>query len=159
MKLIIVRHAAAIERTPEVPEEQRYLTPRGRAYCRKSARTMLKKGLDPGLILSSPLVRAVQTADILAETLSYIGPVLVTDELSPGFDLEALKSIIAKFEHVNELVIVGHEPDFSSVISALLSLQKDFDFKKGAAVKLKIGATGNKPASFKWMAAGKNLIV
>src|SRR6266480_2531501 len=109
MKLIIVRHAAAIERTADVPEEQRYLTPEGRAFFRKTARTMLKRGVEPSLILTSPLVRAVQTADILAEALSYIGSVVVTDELSPGFDPEALRRLLKTYQQVDELVIVGHE--------------------------------------------------
>ena len=158
MKLIIVRHAAAIERTAEVPEEQRYLTPEGRAFFRKTARTMLKKGVEPDLILTSPLVRAVQTADILAEGLAYIGPVMVTDELSPGFDPAALRRLLDKFHQVDELVIVGHEPDLSEVITSLLSLPRGFDFKKGAAFKLTIDMPFDKPAAFRWLASGKKLI-
>ncbi len=158
MKLIIVRHAAAIERTAEIPEEQRYLTPEGRAFFRKTARTMLKKGVEPSLILTSPLVRAVQTADILVETLSYIGSVVVTDELSPGFDVGALQRLLEKFQQVDELVIVGHEPDLSGVISSLLSLQGGFNFKKGSAFRLTLDPQFAKPATFKWLAVGKKLI-
>jgi phosphohistidine phosphatase len=158
MKLFIIRHAAAIERTAEVSEEQRYLTPEGRDFMRKTARTMFKKGIEPCLILTSPLVRAVQTADILAETISSVVPVVVTDELSPGFDVEALQRLVNKFQEVNELVIVGHEPDMSGVVSSLLSLQRGFNFKKGTAFKLTIDAKFAKPATFKWLAAGKKLI-
>jgi len=158
MKLIVVRHAAAIERTAEVPEEQRYLTPEGRAFFRKTARTMLKKGVAPSLILTSPLVRAVQTADILAETLSYIGSVAVTDELSPGFDPEALRRLLTTYQQVDELVIVGHEPDLSDIVSSLLSLPGGFNFKKGSAFKLTMDAEFGKPATFKWLAVGKKLI-
>lgn len=159
MKLYIVRHAAAIERTAEVPEEERYLTSEGRALFRKTARTMLKNGVEPSLILTSPLVRAVQTADILAEALSYIGPVVVTDELSPGFDLAAFRRLLDRFHRVDDLVIVGHEPDFGGVVSSLLSLQGGVGLKKGAAVKLKVDPTDlQSPATFKWMAVGKKLI-
>ncbi|MRR06013.1 MAG: histidine phosphatase [Deltaproteobacteria bacterium] len=157
MKLIIVRHAAAIERTAEVPEEQRYLTPKGRDFMRTTARTMLKKGLEPGLILTSPLIRAVQSAEILAETLSYNGPVIVTDQLSPGFDLGALQRLLVEFPQADELVIVGHEPDLSTVISTLLSLKGGFDFKKGSAFKLTLDAKFAKPATFRWLAVGKKL--
>ena len=158
MKLIIVRHGAAIERTADVPEEQRYLTPEGRALFRKTARTILKKGAEPSLILTSPLVRAVQTADILAEAFSYSGPVVVTDELSPGFDPVALRRLLTKFIQVGELVIVGHEPDLSGVVKFLLSLPGGFNFKKGAAIKLQCDATCKSPATFKWLAVGKKLI-
>ena len=158
MKLYIVRHAAAIERTSDVPDEQRYLTSEGRAFMRKTARTMLKKAVEPGLILTSPLVRSVQTADILAEALSYIGPVIATDELLPGFDLAALKRLLEKYHPVDELVIVGHEPDLSGVVSSLLSLQGGFDFKKGSAFRLTVDGKFVKPATLKWLAVGKKLI-
>lgn len=158
MKLIIVRHAAAVERTAEIPEEQRYLTPEGRAYFRKTARTMLKRGVEPSLILTSPLVRAVQTADILAEALDYIGPVQVTEELSPGFDPAALRKLLDTFRQADELVLVGHEPDLSGVVAFLLSMEGGFNFKKGAAIALKCDATCKTPVAFKWLAAGKKLV-
>src|SRR5512135_1169525 len=94
MKLILVRHAAAVERSREISEETRYLTPEGRAFFRKTARTMLKNGVEPGLILTSPLLRAVQTADILAETLAYSGPFMVRNELGPGFGMKALAKLL-----------------------------------------------------------------
>ena len=157
MKLFVVRHAAAIERTSNVPEEQRYLTPQGRAFIRKTARTMLKKGMEPCLILTSPLVRAVQTADILAEALKYIVPVMVTDELSPGFDVGALRRLLNEFQRMDQLVIVGHEPDLSDVVSSLLLLKGGFNFKKGSAFKLTVDTKLAKPATFKWLAVGKKL--
>lgn len=159
MKLHIVRHAAAVERTVDIPEEQRYLTPEGRAFFRKTARTMLQKNVKPGLILTSPLVRAVQTADILAETLSYDGPLQVVDELSPGFGMGELRKVLDTFPAVQELVLVGHEPDLSRVISDLLALPGGFNLKKGVGVKLTIDPTGlQKPANLKWVAEGKKLL-
>jgi phosphohistidine phosphatase len=158
MKLIFVRHGAAIERTEKVSEVHRYLTPEGRAFLRKTARTMLKKGVEPGLVLTSPLVRAVQTADILAEALSYIGPVMVAEELSPGFDPASLRTLFKRFHQVDELVLVGHEPDLSDVVCSLLSLEGGFSFKKGTAVALKCDPTFNTPVSFKWLASGKKCL-
>jgi phosphohistidine phosphatase len=159
MKLILVRHAAASERTDGVLDEKRYLTPEGRVFFRKTARTMLKNGIDPSLILTSPLLRAVQTAEILAETLSFSGPLVVTDELAPGFDMPALQRLFSEFQSVNELVLVGHEPDFSSLIDSLLNLPAGFNFKKGAAIKLKLDpADLQTSAAFKWLAAGKKLV-
>jgi phosphohistidine phosphatase len=60
----------------------------------------------------------------------------VTDQLSPGFDVGALQRLLAEFQQLDELVIVGHEPDLSIVVSSLLSLKGGFDFKKGSAFKL-----------------------
>ncbi len=158
MKLIIVRHAEAVDRSSDVSEERRYLTPEGRDFFRETARAMLDKGVDPDLILTSPLIRAVQTADILAETISYGGPLLAVNDLAPGFDLTDLENILAKYSSVNELVLVGHEPDLGELVASLLSLQSSIKFKKGTAVMLKLDTAGpGLSAVFKWLASGKNL--
>lgn len=158
MKLILVRHAAAIERSEDVTEERRYLTAEGRAFFRKTARTMLKNGVEPSLILSSPLVRAVQTADILAEALSYIGPVVATEALAPGFTPQGLQRLLTALGALDELVIVGHEPDLSGIASALLESERSFRFRKGTALSLKSAAFFQAPARFRWLASGKKLV-
>lgn len=159
MKIFLVRHAAAIERSAGVSEDKRYLTPEGRIFFRKTARTMLDEGVEPDLILTSPLLRAVQTADILAESLSYNGPLAVVNELEPGFDVTMLEKLLKDCQQVRELVLVGHEPDMSSMITSLLSLSAGFSFRKGAAIKLKIDPANLQAAAlFKWLAVGDKLI-
>jgi phosphohistidine phosphatase len=159
MKLYLVRHAAAVDRTAGMSDEERYLTPEGRDFFRKTARTMLGKGIDPNLIITSPLLRAVQTADILAETLSYRGPLVVRNELQPGFAMPALLRLLNEFRTVSELALVGHEPDLSGITTALLALPYGLSFRKGTAVKLKIDTTElPAPATFKWLATGGKVI-
>jgi phosphohistidine phosphatase len=156
MRIIFVRHAEAIERTESIADERRYLTPDGRYLFRKTAKTMRDEGLDPNLILTSPYLRAVQTADILAEKSAYIGSLMAVEELEPGFDMDALTRIILSYKPVKELVLVGHEPDLSTVISTLLSLPEGFRMEKGAAVKLSLDPDNlYSSASFKWMALGR----
>ncbi len=158
VKLIIVRHAEAVERSPDITEQERYLTPEGRAFFRKTAETMKDKGIGPDLILTSPLIRAVQTADILAETISYGGRLIVTDDLSPGFGMGELRQLLETYKEAKEIVIVGHEPDLGGVVASLLSLPEGLAFKKGAAVKLRINAEDlGQPAVFKWFACGGKL--
>jgi len=153
MKLILIRHAAAI-----VSNGNRYLTDAGRSFFRKTARTIMKKGVEPNLILSSPKIRAVQTADILAETLSYVGPLIVKVELKSDFDMRALQSLLNEYPGMEEFVLVGHEPDMSSLTRSLLSLEEGFDFEKGTAVQLKINRYDlQAPAIFRWLAAGKRV--
>lgn len=159
MKLVLVRHAAAVDRTSEISEESRYLTPEGRVFFRKTARTMLKNSVDPALILTSPLIRAVQTADILAETLSCCSPLVLRNELQPGFGMQELARLLGEYHSAGELVLVGHEPDLSTIIAFLMQISGWFSLKKGAAVKLKIDPA-NLPLSteFKWLAYGNKLI-
>ena len=119
----------------------------------------MKKGVEPELIITSPLLRAIQTADILAENLKYNGSLEALDELEPGFDIDQLRKLLHRYRHISELVIVGHEPDLSSVITSLLGFDKGFAFKKGGAVSLTIDPSDlRKGADFKWLALGKKLI-
>ena len=159
MQLIIIRHAAAIDRDADVADDRRYLTPEGRASFRKTARTLRNQGVAPDLILTSPLLRAVQTADILAERLKYCGPLVVADELEPGFDLPGLERLLAKHGDASEVCLIGHEPDLSDLVVKLLGLPRGFRFRKGSALRLdadpdKLRGT----AAFKWLTAGKELI-
>jgi len=159
MKIIFVRHAQAIERADNLEDAARYLSPEGRFQFRKSAKTMRDDGLAPNLILTSPYLRAVQTADILAEKISYIGSLIPVEELAPGFDMEGLKQLVTSYKPVKELVLVGHEPDLSSLISQLLSLHEGFTLHKGAGVKLCIDPEDPcSTASFKWMINGRKLV-
>jgi len=159
MKLIFVRHAEALDRTAAMTDEMRYLTSEGRSSFRKTARTMLKQGVEPSLILTSPLIRAVQTTEILAETLAFFGPLLVRNELRPGFDMQKLQDLLNEFQSADEVVFVGHEPDLSGLITALLSLPDGFNLKKGAAVKLKANPKNLQNTTlFKWLVIGKKLV-
>ncbi|HEX9024681.1 MAG TPA: histidine phosphatase family protein [Geobacteraceae bacterium] len=159
MKLVIVRHGAAVDRSAAVSEESRYLTPEGRVFFRKTARTMMKNGSEPGIIVTSPLVRAVQTADILAEVLSFSGPLVVREELRPGFGVAELHQLLDDYRTADELVLVGHEPDLSGIVAFLTTRPGGVNFRKGTAFRLKIDPA-NLPQStvFKWLAAGNKLI-
>ena len=90
MKRYLIRHATAIARGGHVVDEHRSLTPRGRESFRLTARKMAKKGTMPDAIITSPLVRAVQTAEILSEALAFEGRLVVSTELAPGFDVAKL---------------------------------------------------------------------
>lgn len=159
MRLIFVRHAEAIEKTERIADDRRYLTPDGRFLFRKTAKTLRDENITPDLILSSPYLRAVQTADILAEKISYVGSLMAVEDLAPGFDMEALTRIILSFKTAKELVLVGHEPDLGMVISTLLSLPEGFSMAKGAALKVSADPDNLlSSASFKWMAVGRKLI-
>ena len=159
VKLIFTRHATAIDRDAGVPDERRYLTPAGRSYFRKTARTMRDQGVAPDLIVTSPLLRAVQTADILAERLKYAGELVVADELEPGFDLHGLERLLARTGTAGEICLVGHEPDLSQLVVTLLGLPHGFRFRKGSALSLAaVPAKLHGAAAFNWLAAGKELI-
>jgi phosphohistidine phosphatase len=156
MRLYLVRHAEAIERSGATPDASRYLTPKGRTAFRKIARRAREAGIAPEVIFTSPLLRAVQTAEILAERLKHEGPVDVANELSPGFDDRALRSLLAGAGNLAEAAFVGHEPDLGDLAALLLSLRGDFPLRKGAVVALEVEGTAQRGAGkFLWMEDGK----
>lgn len=159
MRVYLVRHAAAIERSDTTPDASRYLTAKGRVAFREIARRARNAGAAPNVIFTSPLLRAVQTAEILAERLKHRGEILVVRELSPGFDLRALRALLARGADQAEAAFVGHEPDLGIVSATLLALAAGFPLRKGAVVALEVDR--NVPrgrAKFLWRADGKGTV-
>jgi phosphohistidine phosphatase len=160
MKLYLVRHAEAIERSDAMPDASRYLTARGRLSFRDIARRVRKEGAAPGIIFSSPLLRAVQTAEILSERLKYRGEIVVARDLSPGFDHKALRSLISWAGDLREAAFVGHEPDMGILSAFLLPpAAEGFRLRKGAVVGMETGKDVSKgSARFLWRADGKGMV-
>jgi len=153
MVIHLVRHAEAIERTPEVQEVHRYLTPRGRSRFRKVANTLKKSGIDPDLILTSPLVRAVQTAEILAQTLKFKKELQLTDLLAHGFGEHELRGLLEEHPDARKIALVGHEPELGQVARLLLEVEEPCSLDKGAAVSFKLKTQGS--AQFRQLVDGR----
>jgi phosphohistidine phosphatase len=152
MQLYIVRHGIAVDGGEGVPDGSRPLTDKGRRRFQKAARAFGKLGHKLDLILTSPLVRAVQTAEILAGAVKH-GEVAVLEELDPKFDVETLRAVLAKRAgRSGAVAIVGHEPQLSSVLAAISGVsQADIDLKKGAIVRVDASTlTDGKPADVRW---------
>lgn len=148
MMLYLLRHAKAVPRHSNIPEDQRYLTAEGRDVFHRTCERLVKLGLAPDLILTSPLLRSVQTAEILACVLDYQGTLLVDRRLGPGFDRRQLGQLLKEHGEAGELVLVGHEPDLSLLATSLLGIKAHFTLKKGDLVAIELDAAG-KP-TFRW---------
>jgi phosphohistidine phosphatase len=159
MKLYLVRHAEAIGRSGTMPDAIRHLTPKGRLVFRKVARRVRKEGATPDVIFTSPLLRAVQTAEILAERLKHKGPVPVVKALSPGFDLKALRLLLAGAGNPREAAFVGHEPDLGDLAATLLAIPGGSPLRKGAVLALEVDSGVPKGgAKFLWRTDGKGTV-
>ena len=116
MQLYFLRHGEADWPGWSKPDDERPLTVFGKKEVRQVAKFLDRLKANPDLIVSSPLPRALQTAEVAAEQLKTK---LRQDEaLEPGFGISELSTLL-KRHHSKALMLVGHEPDFSSVISAL----------------------------------------
>jgi len=85
------------------------------------------------LILTSPLVRAYETATIVANAFHAPSIVQVCKELSPGSSMKQLAAVVGKFKQFNRIMLVGHEPDLSYFGSSILGTRSSvLEFKKGS---------------------------
>ena len=116
MRLYFLRHGEADWPNWEKPDDERPLTKAGEKEVHEVAGFLVRLKLRADLIITSPLPRASQTADIAAEHLK----IRCQEEkmLAPGFRLEDLTRLLRKYPQEG-LMLVGHEPDFTETIKAL----------------------------------------
>jgi phosphohistidine phosphatase len=131
MIVVLMRHAHAIEATPGLPDADRWLTGKGRKVARKMSGWLAKPKRRPLVIWTSPLVRAVQTAEILADACELTDRVSVCPELSPGRDPGDLLRVLAAHQGPSPIALVGHEPSLSLIATSLLSDPSWSGFRKG----------------------------
>ncbi len=164
MKLYLLRHAIAAERDPGMyPEDgQRPLTAAGIEIMTKVAQALGRMNLQIDLILSSPLVRARETAEIARKQMHLKKDELVlTDALAPAFDPSQLVTEIRTKYKSDRLMLVGHEPDLSNLISLLISgdASLSITMKKAGICCLSIDElVAGKCATLEWLIAPGQLI-
>jgi len=163
MELFLLRHGVAVERGARgfTDDSARPLTPKGRRQLRKIAAAMQKMDLRFDLILSSPLLRAKQTAEIVATKLRLKKRLKFSNALAPGGDATILLRQLERAKPSPEkLLLVGHEPDLSRLISLLVTgdLQLRLDFKKGGLCKLDVEKLrAGKCAALAWLLTPKQM--
>jgi phosphohistidine phosphatase len=134
VKLYVVRHGPAEDTAASGKDFDRALTPSGRERVRDVAKALGRADEAPKMIFSSPLVRALQTAEVIAAELG-IANVETTRDLAPGGDAEALlRSLVAQKR--KRAMVVGHQPDLTIVIEALIETRFAFDMTKSMVVGL-----------------------
>jgi phosphohistidine phosphatase len=130
MQLYFLRHGEADWPDWKKSDDERPLTDFGKNEVRDVAKFLARLKVRPDLVVTSPLPRAAQTAEIAAD---YLKAKLRKDELlAPGFGMSELPTIL-KRHRSKALMLVGHEPDFSNVISGLTGASLKFS-KAGVAL-------------------------
>ena len=136
--LYLVRHAIAEERGPDFPDDtKRPLSARGRRRMKLAARGFAE--LDPGidLVLTSPLVRAVQTAEILSRELSDASLGLCST-LAPDHAPEEVAAELEAASGKGAIALVGHEPGLGELAAWLIGASTRLPFKKGAIARIDV---------------------
>ena len=137
MNLILLRHGKAEDHNPG-GDYARALVERGREQARKQGRLLKGAGLLPDIVLTSPLLRARQTADEFCEAAGIPGPV-IQGWIASGMNTDQALTELAAFKDFRRVMIVGHEPDFSQFLIDVLGVSVgDIEMKKGAIACLRI---------------------
>lgn len=137
MVVYFLRHAEA---EPDAGTDfDRKLAAKGLEQAEKMAKFIARNGLQPELIITSPVVRARQTAKIVSQKLGEID-LVVEEWLACGMTPEACLEGIRAYEHKASLMVVGHEPDFSGAIARLLGLasQEAINVRKASLTAIEI---------------------
>lgn len=146
MNLYILRHGIAADRGAEYPEDNlRPLTDRGIRRMRREAKGINAIGVVPDVIISSPLVRAVQTAEIVRDGLDAPPQMAISEALVPeAHPSQIIQEIAKSYSTFSSVMVVGHEPHLSSLVSYIMTGQVSWliTLKKGALCNMNISASG-----------------
>jgi len=152
-RLYLLRHGIALPHgTPDIPDDERPLTPKGEKRMREIGRGLRRLGVAPDAIITSPLPRAARTAEIVAEALKLTNLVEYHDALRPDRDAKSIREWLSSRLHFN-LLLVGHNPAISELLRLLAAgEQSSFscDLKKGGIAALR--STSEPVMSLEWVA-------
>jgi phosphohistidine phosphatase len=118
MRLYLVRHAEA---APGEPDELRPLTPEGRSQARALGERLAADGVEVDALLTSPLLRARQTGDELADALGVDGE--PDERLAPGATLELVRAAVG--DRGESVLVVGHQPDCGQIAAAITGTEPE----------------------------------
>lgn len=162
MILYILRHGVAEDGPPAGGGDgARRLTPRGRDRVRLAAAGMRALGLKFDAILTSPMARAAETAELVAAAYSNAQPPETLAALSAGVAASETVAALKPYERHGQVMIVGHEPGLSSIASLLLTGSANslaLDLKKCGLVALELpNGVGRAHAQLCWMLTPRQL--
>jgi len=159
-ELYLIRHGVAEERGDAWPDDsKRPLTEEGTSRMRKAARGLSRLGITFDIVLTSPLVRARQTAEIVAGGLAPRPSLVNIESLAPDAGYAALIADLEKHARKPRIALVGHEPDIGELAARLIGSRRAIEFKKGAICRIdldEIPPSG--PGQLRWFVTPKILL-
>ncbi len=157
--LYLVRHAIAAERGEEWPDDtKRPLTENGTARFKEVVKGLAWLEVQIDEIFTSPLVRAKQTATLLAHGLANKAAVKTLDALAPGHAPRAVMSDLSRSAKRRRIALVGHEPDLGELAAHLLGSPRALLIKKGGVCHIAVqGLTSRRPGELVWFLPPKVL--
>ena len=135
--LYLIRHGIAADQGPDYPsDDERPLTDEGIRRLEQQVKGLRVLDVSVDRMLTSPLVRARQTAEILAEGLGCRAPLLVVDALRPGARFEAVVAVLERLGQERSVALVGHEPSMGQFAARFIGAARPLHFKKGSVCRI-----------------------
>ena len=150
MELYFLRHGDALTgESWKGKDGERPLSAPGAALMEREAAAIARLCAHADVILCSPFLRARQTAEIVVRKLGRHELLEVEERLSPGFGVDELAAILRERHRAGALMLVGHEPDFSRVISACIGGGR-VEVKKGSLLRVDLEKTSSLSGVLAW---------
>ncbi len=151
MKLYFFRHGQAEDaQMPDFDDFTRELTDKGIERTQAAGEAIIRLGVKLTCLYSSPRLRARQTADVLGKVLGV--DVIVREEVGFGFHVHTVENLIAGLDPRAEVMFVGHEPDLSATVSAIIG-GGEILMKKGGMARVDISDERPLNGALVWMLA------
>ena len=159
VKIYFLRHGIAADtQTWNGGDAGRPLTDEGCDRLAREAKTLAKLDLDVDLIVTSPLLRAKQTAEIVGGRLGLKKNIVEDARLAGGFDPERLAAILQDYPDAKGAMLVGHEPDFSTTVGRLVG-DAQIDLKKGGVACVDLPDRAAMHGRLLWLVSPKILTI
>ncbi len=151
MRLYLLRHGHAMPREEYRGEDaKRPLTESGVELLRAQAEAFRRMDLGVDVIITSPYTRAEQTAQIVADRLDLRSRLMRDERLAPGFQQQALSELLRENEMAHGIMLVGHEPDLSEMVSGLIGGGRVV-MKKGALARVDLPEHSVRRGELVWL--------
>jgi phosphohistidine phosphatase len=159
MDLLVLRHGEAGTRSNLEGDFKRLLTAEGKQEILEISNGLKTLDIELNHVITSPLLRAKQTAEIVAKSLKYKGKIKELDSLKPEGNKLELYSVLSEFKQDSTVLAVGHEPYLSEMISDAISQSGcRIDLKKGGLARMRILSTLPKiRGELRWLLTPKHL--
>ena len=158
MRLYFLRHGLADRSAWSGSDFKRPLTPFGKERMARQAQHIAKLNLQLDAVISSPLVRAWQTAEIVAKPLGLEKKLLADKRLGNGFDIDVLAEMLSDYEIGQNLMLIGHESSFSETIADLIGGER-IVCKKGSLARLDMFSLNPPAGELVWLIPPKAMIL
>ena len=159
MDLLVMRHGEAGRSSPSPGDSKRSLTTEGKQEIMDLSNGLKSLEIKLDCIFSSPLLRAKQTAEIVAKSLKFKGKIEEIDALKPEGSRLEFYSILSRLKQDSVVLVVGHEPYLSEMISEAISQSGcRINLKKSGLARMRILSTLPKiKGELRWLLTPKHL--